>query len=86
MEELSANKAKTQFGDLLLRAQRGPVRINKNGKAVAVVVSANEYESVEALKLELLRSRVAQAKTDVDAGRLAPGDTFFEALITGQHD
>ena len=34
MDTLSANEAKTQFGDLLLKAQRSPVQINKNGKPV----------------------------------------------------
>jgi len=49
MESLSANEARTQLGDLLLRAQREPVQINKTGKPVAVVISMDEYESIEAL-------------------------------------
>ncbi len=55
METLSANDAKTHFGDLILRAQRSPIQINKNGKPVAVVISAEEYASIEALKLRLLQ-------------------------------
>jgi prevent-host-death family protein len=39
MESLSANEAKTHFGDLLLKVQREPVQINRNSKAVAVVLS-----------------------------------------------
>ncbi len=35
MKTLTANDAKTQFGDLLLKVQRAPIQINKNGKAVA---------------------------------------------------
>ena len=64
MDNLSANEAKTQFGDLLLKAQRAPVQINKNGKPVVVVISIDEYESIEALKLRFLQSRVAQANAD----------------------
>ena len=44
MDALSANEAKTQFGDMLLKAQRAPIQINKNGKPVAVVISMDEYE------------------------------------------
>ena len=62
---------------MLLRAQRSPVQINKNGKPVAVVISAEEYESIEALKLRLLQSRAAQANVDIAAGNLVDGEAFF---------
>lgn len=41
MNTLSANEAKIHFGDLLLKAQQAPIQINKNGKPVAVVISAD---------------------------------------------
>ena len=65
MAVMSANEAKTQFGDLLLQAQREPVTISKNGKAVAVVISIEEYESSEAMKLDALKARVAKAKHEI---------------------
>lgn len=37
METLTSNQAKTQFGDLLLKVQRAPVEISRNGKPVAVM-------------------------------------------------
>jgi prevent-host-death family protein len=86
MDALSANEAKTQFGDMLLKAQRAPVQINKNGKPVAVVISMEEYESIEALKLRLLQSRVAQAKADIEAGKTIDGESFFDSLENGEHD
>jgi prevent-host-death family protein len=86
MDSLSANEAKSQFGDMLLKAQRAPVQINKNGKPVAVVMSMDDYEDIEAMKLRLLQSRVAKAKTDIQAGNTADGNSFFEALESGQHD
>ncbi len=86
MDALSANEAKTHFGDMLLRAQRAPVQINKNGKPVAVVISAEEYESIETLKLRLLQSRAAQANVDIEAGNLVDGEAFFSELESGQHD
>ena len=86
MDALSANDAKTHFGNLLLKAQQAPIQINKNGKPVAVVISMEEYESIEALKLQLLRSRATQAKADIEEGNIVEGDSFFDALEAGQYD
>ena len=86
MDALTANEAKTQFGDMLLKAQRAPIQINKNGKPVAVVISMDEYESIETLKLRLLQSRVAQAKADIEADNTIDGESFFEGLENAEHD
>ncbi|GAB3025294.1 type II toxin-antitoxin system Phd/YefM family antitoxin [Bowmanella dokdonensis] len=86
MDILSANEAKTHFGDMLLKAQRAPIQINKNGKPVAGVVSAEEYESIEAVKLRLLQSRAVQADADIAAGNLVDGESFFNEVQSGQHD
>lgn len=86
MDTLSANEAKTHFGDMLLKAQRAPIQINKNGKPVAIVISAEEYESIEALKLRLLQSRAMQAKVDIAAGNLVDGESFFDDLETGRFE
>ena len=86
MDVLSANEAKTQFGDMLLKAQRAPVQINRNGKPVAVVISMDEYESNEALKLQLLQARASRAKSDIESGHTVDGESFFDALESGQHD
>jgi prevent-host-death family protein len=86
MDALSANEAKTQFGDMLLKAQRAPIQINKNGKPVAVVISMDEYENIEALKLRLLQSRVAQAKADIEAGNTVDGESFFDGLENAEND
>lgn len=86
MDTLTANQAKTQFGDLLLRVQRAPVQISRNGKPTAVVVSYEEYESYERLKLQVLQSRSRQARKDIAAGNLADGEAFFDELEAGEHD
>lgn len=83
MKALSANEAKTQFGNLLLNAQREPVQINKNGKPVAVILSMDDYHNLELLKLKLLQDRAIKAKEDLHT---VEGDSFFKELITGQHD
>ncbi len=86
MESLSANEAKTHFGDLLLKVQREPVQINRNGKAVAVVLSVDDYLNLESLKMQYLKIRVEQAKEDIAAGRMIDGDVFFDDLLNGKFD
>ena len=86
MDALSANEDKTQFCDLLLRAQRAPVQINKNGKPVAVVISMDEYDNIEALKLKFLQSRVSQCMADIQEGNTSDGESFFNELEQGKHD
>jgi prevent-host-death family protein len=86
MESLSANEAKTHFGDLLLKVQREPVQINRNGKAIAVVLSVEDYQNLEVLKMQQLNARVAQARKDIIAGRTIEGETFFDELLAGKFD
>jgi len=86
MESLTANEAKTHFGDMLLKAQKSPIQINKNGKPVAVVVSMDDYMAIEALKLRLLRARVIQATADTANQETVDGESFFDELESGQYD
>jgi len=86
MKALTANEAKTHFGEMLLNAQRGPVQINKNGKPVAVLVSFDEYENIEALKLSMLQSRASRARDDIANQDTVDGESFFDELELGKHD
>jgi len=81
MQTLTANEAKTQFGDMLLKAQREPVQISRNGKPVAVVVSIEDYQHMEALKLQLLQEKIHRARHDIAVGNTVDGDTFFAELL-----
>ncbi|OAM79292.1 type II toxin-antitoxin system prevent-host-death family antitoxin [Devosia elaeis] len=48
MAEMSATDAKNKFGQMLDMAQAEPVRIQKNGRDVAVVLSAEQYAALQA--------------------------------------
>ena len=78
MEILNASDAKREFGEVLLKAQKGPVGINKNGKAVAVMVSANEYEELQCLKEQLLKFELQKGFDDLHAGRVTKGQEVME--------
>ena len=77
MKSLTANEAKTHFGELLLKAQKEPVQISRNGKAVAVVMSMDEYDAIDKLKLKLLKLRAAEADNEA---LLVNGNSFFNEL------
>ena len=81
MYAITANEAKTQFGSTMLKAQREPVQINKNGKPVAVILSMEKYQDIEQLKLKLIKERSLRAKEEVKQGRLLDGKTVFNKLI-----
>jgi len=80
MDTILAADAKTNFGALLDRAQRGPVMISKNGRAVAVVMSAEAFEEHQRLKLEVLRQEVGKGLADVRRARVVSADKAFAAL------
>lgn len=83
MLSLTANNAKTKFGEMLISVQREPIEIVKNGTPVAVVVSSEEYNRIEDLKMELVKARFSDIDDDDD---LTDGDTFFKELESGKYD
>ncbi|WP_457937555.1 type II toxin-antitoxin system Phd/YefM family antitoxin [Mesorhizobium sp. 10J20-29] len=43
MKTLSASNAKNRFGEMIDMAQSGPVRVQRQGRDVAVVLSPEEF-------------------------------------------
>jgi prevent-host-death family protein len=80
METLNASDAKREFGEVLIKAQHGPVRINKNGKPIAVVISAAEYAQLEALKEAHLKQAIQKGVADLQAGKVTDGKTVMDRL------
>jgi len=68
MRSMSAHDAKARFGQLLDAARAAPVTIKKHGRAVAVVMSKEEFDSFEALRLENLRSEVNKGIQAIERG------------------
>ena len=75
MKEISSTEAKTHFGALLDMAQREPVRIHKKGRAVAVVLSMQDFEAHEAMKLKLLQQAIVEGLAS------GPSDRSMDELI-----
>ena len=77
MDTIAAADAKTNFGALLDKAQREPVTISKNGRAVAIVMSVAAYEEQQRLKLELLRQEVRKGLDDLKRGKVVRAEQAF---------
>ena len=86
METLTSNQAKTQFGDLLLKVQRAPVEISRNGKPVAVMISADDYSAMEPLKMELLRQSLKRGLADFAEGKFHDGDSALASMIENESE
>lgn len=80
MQTLTANDAKRNFGELLLSAQREPVKVSKNSKDAVVVMSIKDYEELEAMKADYLRQCFELAKQDLARSNVVDGEDFLNAL------
>lgn len=80
MKTVSASDAKREFGELLLKAQQAPIEINKNGKPVAVMVSTDEYQQLQALKEMQLKTELKKGIDDIAAGRIQDGQDVITNL------
>ncbi len=67
MEIYSASDAKREFGELLIKSQRSPVHVTRNGKPIAVVLSETDYQT---LKLQSLRTALIEGEESGGAGEL----------------
>ncbi len=68
MQNISANDAKSRFGELLDNARREPVTIEKHGRPVAVIMSTEDYNELERIKLEHLRAEVKIGLNQLECG------------------
>ena len=78
MEIYSASDAKREFGELLIKSQRTPVHVTRNGKPIAVVLSETDYQ---ALKLQSLRTALIEGEESGSAGKLDMEDIRKKAKI-----
>lgn len=80
MKVLNASDVKREFGDALIKAQQGPIGINKNGKPVAVMLSAEAYGELQAFREQFLQQEIAAGMADIKAGRVAAGKDVMQRM------
>jgi prevent-host-death family protein len=71
MQTMTANEAKTRFGELLDIAQREPVRVTRRDRVVGVLVSAQDYDAMRAYFADRLRHTLRESA----AGAVSAGMT-----------
>lgn len=80
MQTMTANQAKQNFGELLDKAQRGPVAITRHGRRVAVFLSGEDYDLSQKQKQAFLDEHLAESYADLKAGRTVPGEQVFQEI------
>lgn len=55
MQTLTANEAKTHFGEFIDKAQKAPVGVLRRGRLVGVMVSVDDYENMRRFYADRLR-------------------------------
>ncbi len=80
MYTLTANDAKRNFGELLLNAQREPIKISKNSKNAVVVMSIKDYEELESMKADYIKHCFESAKKDLAQNNVIDGEHFLKTL------
>lgn len=80
MEALHITDSTLELGEVLLKAQKEPVFLHKDGKPVAVLISADEYARLSCLKEACLKSELQTGLDDWKAGRVAHGKLVLERL------
>lgn len=83
MKNITANHAKTRFGELLMNVQKSPVQIDKNGRPVAVVMSIEDYQATEKLKEAWFAQRMADAESEIKSRQLIDSDRAWESILEG---
>jgi antitoxin Phd len=62
MRQINSSEFKNRFGEFLDLAMGEPVLVNRSGKAVAVLVSADEYDHLQRLDDAYWRARAEAAE------------------------
>jgi prevent-host-death family protein len=71
MQNVSAHDAEARFGQLLDSARREPVVIERHGRAVAVVLSREDYDELNDIKLRQLGAEINEGIADLKRGAYA---------------
>ncbi len=79
MQVLTANQAKTHFGEFIDKAQREPVKVTRRGRTVGIMVSEEEYESMRAFYANRLLHTLDKAGKEASKKGLT--DEKLQALL-----
>ena len=73
MHTLTANEARSRFGEFLDRVQREPVRVMRHDRVVGVMVSAEDYEAMRVFYADRLLANMDKTAEAAERSGLTPG-------------
>ncbi len=79
MKEITARDAQKRFGRLLDAAQNAPVRVTRNGRAVGVVMSMQQFERLRGAAWGNLTATMAALGSEASTKGLTEAE--LEALL-----
>ena len=82
MRTITANKAKTRFGEFLDDAQREPVGVMRHDRIVGVLVSAQEFEAMRAFYADRLQNTLRESANLAE--RAGMTSEVLEALLADE--
>ena len=82
MQTMTANEAKTRFGEFLDRVQREPVAVMRHDRMVGVMVSTQDYEAMRAFYANRLQHALNEAADAAAVAGLTP--EALDALLADE--
>lgn len=66
MQTITANEAKTHFGKFIDLVQREPVQVTRHDRIVGVMISAHDYQAMQAFYANRLQQTISNIATDAE--------------------
>jgi len=82
MQTVTANEAKTRFGELIDRVQREPVQVTRHNRVVSVMVSAEDYQGMRAFYVDRLQRSMQEIAGHAAANGLT--DETLQQLLADE--
>lgn len=73
MDFYSSTDAKREFGEILVKSQREPIGINRNGKPIAVIMSEKDYLEMKSLAEQATNDSTLKAEGDSEKAQRGLG-------------
>lgn len=82
MLTMTANEAKTHFGQLLDKAQRQPVQVTRHDRVVGVMIGADDYEAMRQFYADRLIKSMDAMADEAERNGLTP--EILEQLLADE--
>ncbi len=86
MQTMTAAEAKQKFGQLMDKAQRGPVAITKHGRRVGIMYSAEDYEQEQVEKKAWLDNQLSLGIMQARDGNTVEGEKLHRDILASFED